>query len=148
MADGDGPSGDNGIPRPVPSSGQSDKRGGVRVSRTVVAEWQGPLPPPSLLADYDELVKDGAERVFRQFELEAEHRRSMEMSAHIEDRQERIWAQVIAGAFVFCALGVAVYALFVGAFAVAGIIGGATIASVVGAFLLRRGQRPPEEDLS
>ena len=63
----------------------SDKRGGVRVSRTVVAAWQG--PPLTLLANNDQGVRDEAKPMVRQFELEAGHRRTVEMSAPIEDRQ-------------------------------------------------------------
>lgn len=44
----------------------------------VLAEWKGPLPPPSVLAGYNDIVADGAARVFRQFEVEGDHRRSID----------------------------------------------------------------------
>ena len=39
---------------------------------------QGPLPHPQLLRAYDALVQNGAERIFRQMELNAEIRRECE----------------------------------------------------------------------
>ena len=38
----------------------------------------GPLPHPSILEQYDQVVPGGAERIFRQFELQAAHRQKIE----------------------------------------------------------------------
>ena len=68
------------------------------VSTGVVdSAWQGPLPPPAILRDFDLIVTDGAVRIPKQFELEYTHRREQER------RQMRIMAsdvrigQVLAG---------------------------------------------------
>lgn len=34
------------------------------------AAWQGPLPPPEAVKQFDEIVTNGAERIFRMAELE------------------------------------------------------------------------------
>lgn len=56
-------------------------------SRTVVQalriELSGPLPPPQLLRQYDEVLPDGAERVVRVAEEQFRHRRRMEARAQI-----------------------------------------------------------------
>lgn len=108
------------------------------IRREMRAEWSGPLPPPSTLRAFDELVENGAERIFSQFETEAEHRRKMESAVVKQDGRERTVAQVLAGLFALGALGVSLYALSVGAHTTAGIIGGGSIAMVVAAFLGKR----------
>ncbi len=40
--------------------------------------FSGPLPPPSLLVQYDKLVKNGAERIFQHAEREQLHRHEIE----------------------------------------------------------------------
>ena len=99
------------------------------------ASWSGPLPPPQVLQGFNQLVENGAERVFKQFEWEAEHRRHLESYVAETDRGERRLAQALAGTFAFGALGVAAYALYCGAFTTAAVIGGGTVAAVVLAFL-------------
>ena len=49
------------------------------INRTMIsASWAGPLPPPSLLAEYDAIVPGFAERLLSNYEQEGEHRRSLE----------------------------------------------------------------------
>ena len=36
--------------------------------------WQGPLPPPSILAEFDQIIDNGAERLFRMGEKEQDNR--------------------------------------------------------------------------
>lgn len=40
--------------------------------------WKGPLPPPDKLKEYNDAVSDGAERILRMTEKQAEHRMAME----------------------------------------------------------------------
>jgi uncharacterized membrane protein len=37
--------------------------------------WNAPMPPPEILRGYNDVIPDGAERLFRQFEIEADARR-------------------------------------------------------------------------
>ena len=40
--------------------------------------WNGHMPPPEIVRGYNDAVPNGGERVFNQFELEADHRRKMQ----------------------------------------------------------------------
>ena len=40
--------------------------------------WSGPLPPPTLLAEYNDAVPDGAERIVSMVERQTAHRMEME----------------------------------------------------------------------
>ena len=44
----------------------------------LVQKYSGPLPPPEELKKYGEIVKNGAERIFAQFERQTNHRQNME----------------------------------------------------------------------
>lgn len=49
------------------------------VSRSVeFSTYSGPLPPPDILRQFEEIVPGSAERIFAQFEAQSAHRRSME----------------------------------------------------------------------
>lgn len=47
----------------------------------ISAHWQGPLPPPESLNQFNAIVDDGAERIFRMAELEQQHRIDSERAA-------------------------------------------------------------------
>jgi len=47
----------------------------------VLKQYQGPIPPPELLADYSNAIENGAERVFALIESEASHIQSQEKTA-------------------------------------------------------------------
>lgn len=100
--------------------------------------WEGPLPPPRALEEFRTLVPDAPERIFAQWEAESAHRRKYEQdalaAATLKDRR----GQYAAAAFALSALGLAAFCVWMGQPVVATILGGGTIAAVVGAFLYQR----------
>ncbi len=54
-----------------------------------VARYSGPLPPPSLLQDYEDILPGSAERIFNQFEKQGGHRRKLENRV--------VWYNVFSG---------------------------------------------------
>ena len=42
------------------------------------AMWAGPIPPPELLAEYDQVIPNGAERILSMAEKQSDHRMRME----------------------------------------------------------------------
>jgi uncharacterized membrane protein len=44
----------------------------------VEASFSGPLPPPSLLAKYSDIIPNGAERIMAMAEKQSEHREKLE----------------------------------------------------------------------
>lgn len=99
--------------------------------------WQGPLPSPQTMEEFRQIGSDWPERIFKQWETETAHRRGYENRALDASILIDKMGQVFAGIFAGGALGVAALAIVYGQPWVASIIGGATIASVVGAFLHR-----------
>jgi uncharacterized membrane protein len=96
---------------------------------------------------FDQLVENGAERIFRQWELETDHRRKYEAAA----LQGSIWldgiGRVTAFVFAIAALVVTGWAASIGEPWVAAVLGGGTIAAVVTALVYRgRAERRPQGD--
>jgi uncharacterized membrane protein len=98
--------------KPVKNSEPQPEQNNTTV---VAAQWQGPLPPPSTLQAFDNVIKDGAERIFRMAEQEQAHRHAFENSALESDVKSQARGQwfgfsisvlSIAGASITGAMGV------------------------------------------
>jgi uncharacterized membrane protein len=111
--------------------------------------YTGPLPPPEMLADYSNVIENGAERIFRQFEAQGDHRRELEMIV-IRSENARAWAGIVIGSIValgFVAGGVIIAIYGSPAWATAWSAAG--IAGIVGAFIYgTRSRRQERTDKS
>lgn len=106
--------------------------------------WEGPLPSPRTMDEYRQIGPDWPDKIIAQWEAESLHRRSYETWALRATIARDILGQILAGAFALAALYVAHNAIVDGQPLAGVILGGGTIASVVGAFLYqRRGKQSP-----
>jgi uncharacterized membrane protein len=92
------------------------------------------MPPPEVVRGYNEVIENGAERLFKQFELEAEHRRDLQRRTQRHNLIIALSGRTAALVFSLAALGVTALALQWGYPWPAAIIGGSSIALVVAAF--------------
>lgn len=99
-------------------------------------EWAGPLPPPSVLSEFDRVVQGGAERIMRMAESEQSHRHGIEkaiIDAETKAKSRGYWLGFLvsitsmAGAVGTIMLG--------GHWAVSVALVGVPIASIVKAFV-------------
>lgn len=100
--------------KPTPQNPQKNEPAHGAPRRTLAAvstEFEGPLPPPAMLDGYNQVIPDGANRIMRMAESEAEHRRSVEkevLAIQREDlwreRSERRLGQILA--FVLCTIAI------------------------------------------
>ncbi len=87
--------------------------GGAQESRRVIqsAQWQGPLPPPASLREFDEIIEGGAERILQMAEKEQAHRIHAEqqiVTGEIRaNRRGQILGAAIAGLAVVGAIATA-----------------------------------------
>jgi len=106
--------------------------------------WQGPLPPPEQLAQFNQIVPGAAERILAMAEEEGRHTRAVQATA----LQAAVRSQFLGQGFAFLiAIGgmVAAYLLAMhGHDGVASIIAGTTITTIVVAFLQARKQSKSE----
>ncbi len=61
-----------------------------------VMAYLGPLPPPSQLAQYEQIVPGGAERIFKRFESQSENRQKLESSVVHADNFVQILGAITA----------------------------------------------------
>lgn len=61
---------------------------------SVEITYSGPLPHPDVLRRYQDILPGSAERVFRQFEIEADHRRTLEVRTIRADVFSQIWGSI------------------------------------------------------
>lgn len=69
----------------------------------VAASFQGPLPPPDMLEQYNAIVPDAAERILAMAEKNGEHRRTLEAFA-VKAEHTRSMGGLIVGGVVALAI--------------------------------------------
>lgn len=130
-----------------------DKTAGKSVEERLVVEmtaksWSGPVPPPEVVARYEEIQPGLADRMFRMAEKQSEHRQEMEkisVNAQAADiaaeRQERRRGQYfgfgIAIAFIIAGTIAIVYGT-TSAQIMGGIFGGGGAIGMVSLFVIGR----------
>lgn len=67
------------------------------------SKFSGPIPPPAILAEYDQLIAGGADRILKMAENQAEHRQSLEKSVIKSDNIRAYLGQNFA--FIICMTG-------------------------------------------
>lgn len=106
--------------------------------------YQGPIPDPETLAQYDALVPGSAERLINRFEKQSDHRMSLETTVVKGDINRSRIGLYFGGVFAAGILALAFYMVSKGQAGVAGTMVGAVTASIIGAFIYGRAQQAKE----
>lgn len=143
-----------GVPNPPP--GQAPKPGKGEIV-SVSAAFSGPLPPPSILRGYEDVLPGAADRIISMAEKQSKHRQEMEViatNAGVEamKRQFREARCGQACAVVVALIGGGVYLAQIGhpwegtAMGGGGVIGGVGLQALISSFLKGRMEdSSPEE---
>lgn len=123
------------VPEIFDNLNETEKREVTRELIARSASFSGPLPPPNILKAYDEIIPNGAERIFKMAENQSSHRQNLESSVVKSNSRDSLLG--IISAFI-----ISIFTVAAGAFCitsghpVAGtILGGAGLASIVGTFI-------------
>ena len=110
----------------------------LRIIQQVATSFEGPLPPPQMLAEYDQLIPQGAERLMKLLEGQTRHRHEQE--SRIVKAQTNLPARgQIIGTVLCIFFGAIGWHLSInGHDAVAGLLFGTTIIGLVTVFVLGR----------
>ena len=103
-----------------------------------IEKWQGPLPAPHTLEEFERILPGSAKAIVAEWEAEAAHRRKYERRALSFQGLEQIGGRLLGFIFAVVALGVTVYLAEIGAEWTASIVGAGTIGSVVLALISGR----------
>lgn len=158
----DDPPSDTSIVSGEADEPEGEDPGSTRETRMSANWYEGPIPPPDLVAGYEAINPGSAAFFFDQVSRNADHRRVCErdaLLAEINDRRsertERMRGQffglsIAVSAFVFSAVIIIMVPTSFGA-TVASIMSGTTVVALVGAFVLGRrwehaSDRPSQAD--
>lgn len=105
------------------------------VARVETTVYSGPLPPPSILAQYNTVLPDGAERIMRMIEVQSQHRQGLESYALRGEHHRSILGMLLGAIVVFAMLILARYAINQQQQAAAMILGSLPIVGIAGVFV-------------
>lgn len=86
----------------------------IRQELLVIEETNAPIPPPTMLARYDQIIPNGAERLMAMAESQQEHRIDMErtvIQSNISSRTQGLW---IGGFVIVFALSLSAFLVWHG----------------------------------
>ncbi len=104
----------------------------------VTKQFSGPVPPPSILEQYDQVVPGSAERIIAMAEREMDHRRDVELKIISKEYTEAGRGQIFALTIGTIAIIAAGFISVTGAQWTASVIGGGGVIGLVSVFILGR----------
>lgn len=107
-------------------------------------EFSGPIPPPHLLDQYNQIVPGAAERILSMAERQSAHRLELEKQVIASDIKKSERGQVFGLVVATVGLVLAFTLGMTGHQVAAGIIGGADIVSLAAIFVYGRRQKQIE----
>lgn len=120
-------------------------RAALGISIRKASSFSGPIPPPELLKGYNEVVKDGAERIVTMAEKQSNHRMKLEDHAIREELKQSRLGQVFGFVLGIVGLLLAAILAILDHETIAGIFGTTTILGLVTVFVL--GKKAQKKDL-
>ena len=97
--------------------------------------FQGPLPKPSDLQQYENIIQGAAERIISMAEKQAEHRQFLEKTVITGDSKRAFCGLWVGAGVALCVLGGAVFLIYSGHDYAGTVIGGLDIVSLVSVFV-------------
>lgn len=107
--------------------------------------YRGPIPDPNMLQEYNNVVKDGAERIITQFEEQSRHRREIEKIVVNSESKESRRGQIFAFIIGMTGLGLAFVSAILGYNTFAITLASTTLVGLVSAFIV--GKKIQTKDL-
>lgn len=101
----------------------------------VRGSWKAPLPPPSILEEYNNAVPNGAERIFSMVERQTRHAMEIEAATVESDNKLAQRGQLIGLVVVVLSLALAGYMAHLGATAIAAAVAGLDLVGLVAVFI-------------
>lgn len=119
----------------------------------VTTAFQGPLPPPALLQEYDSIVPGLAEEIVHWTTSQTAHRQGIENRAMAIDEKMSTWyvvevllGQLFALIIALTVIGAVVYLALNGAEIAAGALGTVGFGGIIAAFITGRRKRAASEN--
>lgn len=95
-------------PKPTPKAQASTPPNGASI---VSAQWQGPLPPPGALEQFDRIIPNGAERIMVMCEKEQEARLGTDKLYTIAEICIEAGGRIVGAILVLACIGAAIWSI-------------------------------------
>jgi len=135
-----------GQPHPTPQPPQQIISQSQSVAAQVQLHYEGPLPHPSILQGYNQVVPGSAERIISMAEQQAKHRQELEkavIGADIRDSKTGLWLGFIIGIVAIISGGVCIVQ---GHSIAGGVLGGSAVPGLTAVFVYGSRQRRKERE--
>ena len=116
------------------------------IAKVQAVSFQGPLPPPQILHQYDEIVPGSAERIISSFENQVQHRQELEKKVITSDIRQSYFGAVLGFIIALSAIGSGTFLAYIGrpTEGIAAII--TALAGIIGVYGFGSYQRKKERD--
>ena len=111
----------------------------------VYQEFAGPIPPPSMMEQYEETLPGSADRILKMAENQSEHRQWIQKKKLSFSNREVPLGQVLGFAIGVIAIITGGYTALNGAPISGGFIGTAGVVGLVSVFVIGSNSKPPQE---
>lgn len=112
----------------------------------ITTQYSGPLPPPEILAQFEQIIPGAAERILRMAEEQSAHRRSLEAIVIKSDISRSKAGQLLGFIIAITGLLIAGLVSVFGNTVAGSIIGVSTLTSIVGVFMYGYKSREAERN--
>jgi uncharacterized membrane protein len=119
---------------------------GVFISVKRSSSFSGPIPHPDILSGYNDVVKEGAERVLAMAERQSAHRINLEEHVVKEELRQSRRGQTFGFTLGIIGMMISAFMAYTGHETVAAIFGSTTIVGLVTVFVV--GRKMQEKDLT
>jgi len=121
----------------TPVKRQNPNKSQISTTEIVQQEsFSGPIPSPDILARYDQIIPNAAERILTMAENDAQHQRDIEMLAIKCQASENRRGQYFGVGVTALAFVASSFALYLGHPTAAAVIGGTTVVGLATAFVV------------
>ena len=108
-------------------------------------QYQGPIPPPAMLDEYEKICPGSAQKIVEQFQKQSDHRIYLEKKVIDSDIKKSFRGQVFGFLVAIIGMGISLYAIMKGYSIEGSIFGGVTLVSLVSVFVI--GKKAKDEEL-
>lgn len=134
----------------VEELGDKIKEEVISITRSMIRKehFSGPLPPPKIIKDYDEILPGAAERIFALAESETRQRHNLENKIVSSGTRDSTLGVIFAFIIGLVGIGGGVYVITLGYELSGTVLSGASLASIVGSFIYgtRNGKKSEDSD--
>ncbi len=116
----------------------------VRVQRTEL--YAGPLPPPDILAKFEQILPGAADRILKQAETQTQHRIEIEKMVVSSDIKKSFWGLIFGFVLGLSGIGSGVFLATLGFNVFGPLLSGGSLITLVAVFIYGTRSRKQERE--